>query len=161
MHHGHCRASAFRATLRTSGEINATKKPVYDSGTRRADFPKMGTPRSRETQKAREDTMPHERGPLPVLPSEFFCLLSPIPKLASAARSPATLAVNKKPACRLVKPLTQRHLSANRIPPPEGLALPRICGRLRASTHLPRRAIPLRPFPRKNGTGRKDAQPLS
>ena len=33
--------------------------------------------------------MPHERGLLPVPPSEFFCPLSPIPKLASAlARQP-------------------------------------------------------------------------
>ena len=30
--------------------------------------------------------MPHERGPSPVLPSEFSLLPSPIPKLASAAR---------------------------------------------------------------------------
>ncbi len=42
--------------------------------------------------------MPHERGPLPVLPSEFFYLLSPIPKLASTARSPATRIVNETPS---------------------------------------------------------------
>ena len=69
--------------------------------------------------------MPHERGPLPVLPSEFFCPLSPIPKLASAARSPATRNVNGISACRLSKLLTPRHLTTKRIPPPEGLALPR------------------------------------
>ena len=36
-----------------------------------------------ETRKAREDAMPHERGSMPVLPSEFsITTLSPIPKLA-------------------------------------------------------------------------------
>ena len=54
--------------------------------------------------------MPHERGPLPVLPSEFFCLLSPIPKLASAARSPVTRNVNAYSACHPSKLLTTRHL---------------------------------------------------
>ncbi len=92
--------------------------------------------------------MPHERGPLPVLPSEFFCMLSLIPKLASVARLPATPTVHEKPARRPSKSLTTRHLSANQIPPPEGLALPRIGGRLRACTHLPKRAEPLRLFPK-------------
>jgi hypothetical protein len=36
--------------------------------------------RSRETQKARKDTIPRERGPLPVLPSEFFCVALADPK---------------------------------------------------------------------------------
>jgi len=87
---------------------------------------KMVICRSQETRKAREDTMPHERGPLPVLPSEFFCLLSPIPKLASAARSPATRTVNGNPTSRSSKPLTKRHLSTTRYPLPEDLALPRL-----------------------------------
>ena len=46
--------------------------------------------RGQETQKAREDAMSHERRTFPVPPSEFSCLFSPIPKLASAARPPAT-----------------------------------------------------------------------
>jgi hypothetical protein len=49
--------------------------------------------------------MPHERGQLPVPPSEFSITLSPIPKLVSAApanRSPPFLA---KPA-----DLTATHL---------------------------------------------------
>jgi hypothetical protein len=52
--------------------------------------PKGAICRGRETQNAREDAMPHERGFKPVPPSEFFCLLSPMPKVASAARPPAT-----------------------------------------------------------------------
>ena len=69
--------------------------------------------------------MPHERGPLPVLPSELLCLLSPIPKLASAARSPTHRTVNGKPGRLPGKPLTTRHLTILQIPSPEGLALPR------------------------------------
>jgi hypothetical protein len=34
----------------------------------------------RETQKARKDTMPHERRLLPVLPTEFFCTALADPK---------------------------------------------------------------------------------
>jgi hypothetical protein len=33
-----------------------------------------------ETQKARKDTMPHERRLLPVLPAEFFCTALADPK---------------------------------------------------------------------------------
>ena len=68
--------------------------------------------------------MPHERGSSPVPPSEFSCAVSPIPKLASAARSPATQPVNGYSACLLSKTLTLRHLTAPRISPPEGLAYP-------------------------------------
>jgi hypothetical protein len=38
------------------------------------------------TRKARKDAIPHERGFMPVPPSDFVAPLSPIPKLASAAR---------------------------------------------------------------------------
>ena len=101
--------------------------------------------------------MPHERGPLPVLPSEFSCLLSPIPKLASAARSPVTHTVNGIPACRLSKPLTPRHLATMLTAPPEGLALPRpanACVPIHNSQSAPTKPAP---FPEKIGIGRKDA----
>jgi hypothetical protein len=41
--------------------------------------------------------MPHERGSLPMLPSEFSITLSPIPKLSSAASASHTPFVGKNP----------------------------------------------------------------
>ncbi len=71
--------------------------------------------------------MPHERGPLPVPPSEFSCSVLADPK-ARFCRSLAnhSLTVNGRSACRLSKPLTLRHLTTTRTSPPEGLALPRL-----------------------------------
>jgi hypothetical protein len=57
--------------------------------------------------------MSHERGPLPVLPSEFSILLSPIQKPASAARLPATR--QPIPGLHPGNPLTLRNLTS--VPP--------------------------------------------
>ena len=69
--------------------------------------------RDEETQKARKDAIPYERGLLPVPTSEFCTLLSPIPMLASAAarHSPP---VNEEPS-RLRLPLAPRHLNYQRF----------------------------------------------
>ena len=90
----------------------------------------------------------------------FFALLSPIPKLASAARSPATHNVNGHSACRLSKPLTLRHLTTAQTSPPEGLALPRpedACVPIHNSQYAPTKPAT---FPEKNGISQKDAHYL-
>jgi hypothetical protein len=49
-HRGHCRTSGKCAMLRTIEEANERMEPVYDSGTRRANFPEMAPlPRSEDT----------------------------------------------------------------------------------------------------------------
>jgi len=98
--------------------------------------------------------MPHERGLLPVPPSEFLTLLSPIPKLASAARrQPLANPSTETPA----NPLTLRHLTTALRPPPECLAL-LWKNDARVPLHLcSRRAVQLPLHSRKSGKSRKDA----
>ena len=55
---------------------------------------------------ARKDATPHERGLMPMPPSEFFCLPSPIPMLASAARRQLLATSMEFPPI----PLTLEHL---------------------------------------------------
>jgi hypothetical protein len=69
-----------------------------------------------ETRKAREDTVPHERGLKPVPPFEFFPCSRRFPKLASVACPPVTRRpVSRNPAV-LVKPLASRHLTVAHRP---------------------------------------------
>jgi hypothetical protein len=72
---GHCRYTGRCAMLRTIERCRAQRAvAVLDTRVR---FVKMANryyaiSRARETQKARKDAMPHERGLKPVPPSEFF-----------------------------------------------------------------------------------------
>jgi hypothetical protein len=87
---GHCRIPGRCAILRTIGEAGAMDFAVLFTvaHSSRSRFSITFICSGRETRKARKDTVPHERGLLPMLPSEFLSLLSPIPKLASVARPP-------------------------------------------------------------------------
>lgn len=104
-----------------SGEQERRLVPWYIPARISVDFAgRPHPPTNARHKKAREDAIPHERGSLPVLPFEIFSLLSPFPKLASAARPPATR--HSSTGCPLI-PLTLGHLNLASIPPPECLAL--------------------------------------
>ena len=69
--------------------------------------------------------MPHERGPRPVLPSEFSCVALADPKARfcrSLAKTSPT--INRQPGLHQGKLLTTRHLIRKQFLPPKGLALP-------------------------------------
>ncbi len=89
---GDCRLSGQCARLRTIERSEAQRASPFKKFfcALRADFGAnlLHACKWSKTRKARKDAMPHERGLKPVPPSEFFP--SPIPKLASAARSPVT-----------------------------------------------------------------------
>ena len=71
--------------------------------------------RGKETQRARKDAMPHERGLPPVPPSDFFCIVNADPKTRFCRPPPAT----RQPSAGIPPiPLTLRHLCH----PPERLA---------------------------------------
>ena len=80
---GHCRTSGRCAKLRTIEEASTTTKSVYNPGTHWADIPssasKLNLPQLGDTKSPR-GTMPHERGPSPVPPSEFICAALADPK---------------------------------------------------------------------------------
>ena len=93
-----CGALDTCARLRTIGEagVQVTHWILHPAPGQAAPTD-CATYRTRETRKARKDAMPHERGILPVLPSEFLCPLSPIPKLALMLARQPLAAVNRSP----------------------------------------------------------------
>jgi len=99
--------------------------------------------------------MPHERGLLPVPPTEFSHPDIADPK-ARFCRSLATSQQN--PRLTPGNPLTLRHLTTARYPPPECLALPWLTDACVPLHRFKKRAAQTCPFPEKTGMTRKDAQ---
>ena len=84
--------------------------------------------------------MPHERGVLPVPPSEFLCPLSPIPKLALMLARQPLAAINRSP----IYPVDPQALNLLRSYTTEALGTSSIFVRSRALSLIPRRASSFR-----------------
>lgn len=150
---GHCRTSGKCARLRTiERETSATGTPSRNIYALWVNIEqKRPTHRRWETQIARKDAMPHERGSLPLLPSEFSITTLADPKPASAARSPT---VNQRLISRQGISLTLKHLETAHHSSPGCLAQPRPtddCVPLNLSS---RRPVQLRSIPQESGMSR-------
>ena len=104
--------------------------------------------------------MPHERGPLPVLPSEFSTLLSPIPMLASAATRQPLYPHQREPGLTWY-PLDPKALNYRAVSAARMLGSTLACERMRATDSFFERATQPRSIPPEKGMSRKDAQRLS
>ena len=146
--HRRCRISGLCARLRTIGEAGAQVNNLVHSCTYQVDFagkdpylPVVG----RHKKPVRTQCLTSAARCLCPHPNSL-ALLSPIPKLASAARPPATRhsSTGNPPI-----PLTLRHLNLARCPPPGVLGSAPACGRLRALPLISRRATRFPPNPPK------------
>lgn len=96
--------------------------------------------------------MPHERGRLPVLPSEFCCPLSPIPKLACLLARQPLAALNGNSAY----PVDSQALTTLLLEFPESSTItPDSPVRRRALSPFPERATPFACFLSSDGRDRK------
>ena len=142
---GPCRTSGIRARLRLFERTNSAMELVTILGGR-GRFDQISSVTAGNTKRpARTNCLTSAAYCLCSHPSSVP-MLSPIPKPASAACSPATCQPSTEP-CPI--PLTLRHLTTPRILPPEGLALPRPANAYVPAYKFQRAPENLIPFPRK------------
>ena len=107
--------------------------------------------------------MPHERGPLPVPPSEFCIttLADPKARFCCSLANPSTSGLSRHPAISLGQPVDTQALNIRAKPAARVLVSATAHERLVPLRLCSRRVVRLRSILKKIGMSRKDAQWLS